>query len=125
MTRLKISIIVILVLVGTSIFQSMWISKSCISLMNQTTQAEDLFRNGDTAKSEELTAELQKQWEKFRVPASVFVRNNKLTELDRLFARVHHLAENESEELPSELTELYHLLELLKNSEIPKVTSVF
>ena len=35
------------------------------------------------------------------------------------------IAENESEELSSELTELYHLLELLKNSEIPKWTSVF
>ncbi len=125
MTRLKISIFIILVLVGMSVFQSMWISKSCISLMNQTSQAEDLFRNGNTAKSEEITAELQKKWEKFRVPASVFVRNNKLTELDRLVARVHHLAENESEELPSELTELYHLLELLKNSEIPRVTSIF
>lgn len=125
MTRLKISIFVILVLVGMSVFQSMWISKSCISLMNQTSQAEDLFRNGNTAKSEEITAELQKKWESFRVSASVFVRNNKLTELDRLVARVHHLAENESEELPSELTELYHLLELLKNSEIPRVTSIF
>lgn len=125
MTRLKISIFVILVLVGMSVFQSMWISKSCISLMNQTSQAEDLFRNGNTAKSEEITAELQKKWKKFRVPASVFVRNNKLTELDRLIARVHHLAENESDELPSELTELYHLLELLKNSEIPRVTSIF
>lgn len=125
MTRLKISIFIILVLVGMSVFQSMWISKSCISLMNQTSQAEDLFRNGNTAKSEEITAELQKKWKKFRVPASVFVRNNKLTELDRLIARVHHLAENESDELPSELTELYHLLELLKNSEIPRVTSIF
>ncbi len=125
MTRLKISIFVILVLVGMSVFQSMWISKSCISLMNQTSQAEDLFRNGNTAKSGEITAELQKEWERFRVSASVFVRNNKLTELDRLVARVHHLAENESEELPSELTELYHLLELLKNSEIPRVTSIF
>ena len=124
MTRLKISIIIILVLVGTSIFQGVWINEKCFSLMEQTSQAEDLFRNGDTAKSEEITAELQKEWERFRVSASVFVRDNKLTELDRLVARVHHLAENESEELPSELTELYHLLELLKNSEIPRVTSV-
>lgn len=125
MTRLKISIIIILVLVGTSIFQGLWINEKCFSLMEQTIQAEDLFRNGDTAKSGEITAELQKKWEGFRVPASVFVRDNKLTELDRLIARVHHLAENESEELPSELTELYHLLELLKNSEIPRATSVF
>ncbi len=125
MTRLKISIIVILTLMGASIFQSMWISENCAALMARTIQAEDCFRMGNIEKSAELTAQLQGEWENFRTPASVFVRNNKLTELDRLFARVHHLAEGESEELPSELTELYHLLELLKNSEIPKVTSVF
>ena len=125
MTRLKISLFIISALIGTSIYQGVWISKECVSLMEQTTQAEDFFRSGNAEKSMDITAELQEKWEDFRKEASVFVRNDKLTELDRLVARVHHLAENESEELPSELTELYHLLDLLKNSEIPKWTSVF
>lgn len=125
MTRLKISIFIIAALIGTSIYQGIWVDRGCLSLMEQTAQAEDFFRSGDIGNSVDITAELQEKWEDFRKGASVFVRNNKLTELDRLFARVHHLAENESEELPSELTELYHLLELLKNSEIPRWTSVF
>lgn len=125
MTRLKISIIIIAALIGTSIYQGVMVGRECSSLMEQTAQAEEFFRSGNAEKSMDITAELQEKWEKFRSNASVFVRNNKLTELDRLVARVHHLAENESEELSSELTELYHLLELLKNSEIPKWTSVF
>ena len=125
MTRLKISLFIIAALIGTSIYQGVLVSKECVSLMEQTTQAEEFFRSGNTEKSVDITAELQEKWEDFRKGASVFVRNNKLTELDRLVARVHHLAENESEELASELSELYHLLDLLKNSEIPKWTSVF
>lgn len=125
MTRLKIGIFIILLLTGTSIFQGWWIDKNCNSLMALTSDAEDFFLNGDSEKATEITEQLQHKWEDFRRGASVFVRNNKLTELDRLFARIHHLTEKESEELPSELTELYHLLELLKNGEIPRVTSVF
>lgn len=124
MTRLKISLFIIAALIGTSVYQGNKLNNSCISLMEQTAQAEESFRSGDIGKSVDITDELQEKWEKFRKGASVFVRNNKLTELDRLVARIHHLAENESEELPSELSELYHLLELLKNSEIPQWTSV-
>ncbi len=125
MTRLKISIFIILLLTGTSIFQGWWIDKNCNSLMELSGYAEELFQKGDTEKAEEITEKLNQKWEHFRKGASVFVRNNKLTELDRLFARIHHLTEKESEELPAELNELYHLLDLLKNGEIPKWTSVF
>ena len=125
MTRLKISVIVILVLMSASVFSGVWVDRKCSSLMELSRYAEELFQNGDYEKAAEITAQLQGKWEHFRAGASVIVRNNKLTELDRLFARIHHLTENESEELPSELSELYHLLELLKNSETPRITSVF
>lgn len=125
MTRLKISIFIILLLTGTSIFSGAWIDKNCTSLMELSSYAEELFQNGDYEKAADITEQLQQEWEDFRKGASVLVRNNKLTELDRLFARIHHLTEEESDELPSELTELYHLLGLLNNGENPKITSVF
>lgn len=124
MTRLKISIFVILILTGVSIFSCVWIDKKCTSLMELANYAEELYKQGEAEKAIEVTEKLQKKWESFRIGATVFVRDNKLTEVDRLVARVRHLTENESEELLSELTELYHLLDLLKNGEMPKGTSV-
>lgn len=125
MTRLKISIIIILLLTAASIFSGYRVNSGCSALMELSSSAEEHFRSGNIEKAAELTEQLQQNWEKFRKEASVLVRNNKLTELDRLFARVHHLTEEESDELPSELTELYHLLDMLKKGEIPRFTSVF
>ena len=125
MTRLKISVVILILLTGTGIFQNHWIEKNCNSLMELSTYAEKLYQNGSYEKSADITNQLQQKWQDFRKKASVFIRDNKLTDLDRLFVRTHYLAENENEELTSELTELYHLLELLKNSETPRITSVF
>ncbi|MBR3970151.1 MAG: DUF4363 family protein [Ruminococcus sp.] len=125
MTRLKISIVIILLLSAVSIFSGHRINSRCSALMELSSSAEEYFRSGNIEKAAELTEKLQQDWEKFRKEASVLVRNNKLTELDRLFARVHHLTEEESDELPSELTELYHLLDMLKKGETPHFTSVF
>ncbi len=124
MTRLKVSVFIILVLTGVSVFSSVWIDKECTNLMELSAYAEELYQQGNTDKATEVTKELQEKWEKFRVGATVFIRDNKLTDLDRIVARVRHLTENESEELLSELTELYHLLDLLKDSEIPKGSSL-
>ncbi len=124
MTRFKISLGIVLLLIGASIFSGIWINGRCKSLMELSVRAEELFSQGDSKGAVEVTKALEKDWEKFRTKAAILVQNNKLAELDRLCARVRHLAENGSDELPSELTELYHLLDLLRNGEIPKITSL-
>lgn len=125
MTRIKISAGIVCLLIGISIFSGIWINNKCKSLMELSSSAEELFSNDQKEQAIQLTRELETEWEKFRKKAIVLVHNNKLSEIDRLCARVRHLAENDSEELLSELTELKHLLELLKDGEIPKITSVF
>ena len=44
---------------------------------------------------------------------------------DRLCSRIEHLTENEEDEMAAELSELRHMLEMLKSGETPLVTSVF
>lgn len=124
MTRFKISLGIVLLLVGASIFSGIWINGRCKSLMELSVRAEELFSQGDSDGAVEVTRTLEKDWEKFRTKAAMLVQNNKLAELDQLCARVRHLAENDSDELLSELSELYHLLDLLRNGEIPKMTSL-
>ena len=69
--------------------------------------------------------ELSTEWEDFRTKASVLLKYDRLTDVDRIFSRIVHLAENNSEELQSELAELRDMLEIMKSGETPKLTSVF
>lgn len=125
MTRIKISIAILCILIAVSIFSGIWINKKCRLLIELSSQAEEFFSSDEKEKAVEVTKQLETEWEDFRSGACVLVRNSKLSEIDRICARVKHLAENDSEELLSELTELEHILELLRCGEIPKLTSIF
>lgn len=125
MTRIKISIFIICLLILTSIFSGIWVNGKCRSLIELSSQAEKLFSSDEKEKAVEITKKLETEWEDFRAGAAVLLQNNKLSEIDRICARIKHLAENDSDELLSELTELENMLDLLRNGEIPKINSVF
>lgn len=125
MTRIKISAGIILLLIGASIFSGVWVNRSCDKLMELSTKSEELISAGKTEEAVEITRRLESEWEHFRKKAAVIVRSNKLSEIDRICARLRHLTEKESEEILSELTEMEHMLEMMKESETPELTSVF
>lgn len=125
MTRIKISIGILCILIAVSTFSGIWINRKCKSLMELSSQAEELFTSDEKEKAIEVAKKLETEWEDFREGACVLVNNSKLSDIDRICARVKHLTENDSEELLSELTELEHLLDLLRCGEIPKITSIF
>lgn len=125
MTRIKISIAILCILIAISIFSGIWINEKCKLIIELSSQAEEFFDSDEKEKAIEVTKKIETEWEDFRTGACVLVNNNKLAEIDRICARVKHLAENDSEELLSELTELEHILDLLRCGEIPKLTSIF
>lgn len=125
MTRIKISTAILCLLIAISIFSGIWINGKCKSLIELSSQAEEFFSSDEKEKAIEVTKRLETEWEDFRSVAAVLIQNNKLAEIDRICARIKHLAENDSEELLSELTELEHILDLLRNGEIPKINSIF
>lgn len=125
MTRFKISLGIIAVLIASSIFSGIWINGRCKSLMELSDRAEQFFYEGDKEQAVEETRRLSSEWEKFRKTASVLIPNNKISEIDRLCARIVDLAENDSDELPAELTETEHLLDLLRKSITPSPTTIF
>ncbi|MDE5764182.1 MAG: DUF4363 family protein [Ruminococcus sp.] len=118
MTRIKISLGILLLLIAVSIFSGQWINKSCRNLMNISSHAEEIFSQGDIQQTLEITRQLEKEWEHFSSKAKIFIRSNKLSDIDRLCARINNLAENQSEELTAELKEFSHLVNLLRNVEV-------
>ena len=125
MTRVKMAAAVLLLLVGMSVFKSLWVNRRCDAMLSQVDQIYELAENGDTMTVTEKARELNSDWESFREGASVLLKYDRLIEIDRLCSRIVHLAENEEDEMMAELAELRDMLEMLKSGETPQFTSVF
>lgn len=125
MTRVKISFVILAVMVGTSVFFGILINRKCRDFIGRTENIWELYDSGDHESACEEAREFEEKWEDFRKYSSVMIDNEKLTEIDRISARVTYLAEGDSEELHSELMELRHMIEALKKGEIPALESIF
>ncbi len=125
MTRVKISAAIILLLVGISVFSSVWINKKCDIMLSELTEMSRLSDKGDEAAVKELAEVLNVQWEDFRSKASVLLKYEKLVEVDRLCSRIGELVGKDDAELEAELSELNDMLEMLKSGETPLLNSVF
>lgn len=124
MTRTKISAVIILLLIGLSVYSSLWVNRRCGDMLEKLDIISELAEKGETDEAAVRAGELSTEWEDFRTKASVLLKYDRLTDVDRIFSRIVHLAENNSEELQSELAELRDMLEIMKNGETPKLTSV-
>ncbi|EWM55134.1 DUF4363 family protein [Ruminococcus flavefaciens] len=124
MTRVKMAAAVLLLLVGMSVFTSLWVNRRCDAMLSQVDQIYELAENGDTMTVTDMARELNAEWESFREGASVLLKYDRLIEIDRLCSRIVHLAENEEDEMAAELAELRDMLEMLKSGETPLLTSV-
>ena len=114
-----------LLLIGVSIFSSLWVNRRCDAMLSQIDVICVLEENGDISGAAEKAREINYEWERFREWASVMLKYDKLVEIDRLCSRIVHLAENEEDEMTAELAELRDMLEMLKSGETPLWNSVF
>ena len=125
MTRTKISAVIILLLIGLSVYSSLWVNRRCGEMLEKLGVISELAERGETDEAAVRAVELSAEWEDFRTKASVLLKYDRLTDVDSIFSRIVHLAEYNSEELQSELAELRDMLEIMKSGETPKLTSVF
>ena len=125
MTRVKISAAILLLLVGISVFSSIWINRRCDEMLAEICVIYELEEKGDKDSAAVKARKINSDWESFREKASVMLKYDKLVEIDRLCSRIVHLAEEEGTEMEAELAELCDMLEMLKSGETPLFTSVF
>ena len=125
MTRVSVSGAILLLLIGVSIFSGIWVKCRCDVILSEINVIYDLEEMGDTSGAADKARQMNEDWDSFRKKASVLLKYDKLVEIDRLCSRIEHLTENEEDEMTAELSELQHMLEMLKSGETPLVTSVF
>lgn len=124
MTRVKICIGILCVMVAMSIFFSILINKKCSGFIKDTETIWEYYEAGELDKAYHESEKLEDDWENFRSYASVLIHNGKLTEIDRISSRIIYLVEHQSEELHSDLTELKHMIESITKGEFPSITSI-
>ena len=79
-----------------------------------------LLRGGLEEKDIEYPLILsEKEWEDMRKKASVLLKFDKLSEIDRIVSHTCVLVSNGSEDVQPQMAELIHMLDILRKSEMP------
>ncbi len=125
MTRVKISLAIILILIGGSIFSGVWTNSRCENMIQMLDETVQCVIDGDAEGAKAKAREFSSVWDSFRKKASTLVRSDRLSEADRIKSRIIHLIENGSDEIEADLDELRNILRLLREGELPYFTSVF
>lgn len=124
MTRIKISIGILCIMIGMSIFSAVWINRKCSHMLDEITVIYDFLDEGNKLQAVKRAELLDNEWNDFRKKATVLLKNNELTEIDCISSGIPYLIENDNDESYSRLMELQHMLITLKGSEIPVITRI-
>ncbi|MDE6102540.1 MAG: DUF4363 family protein [Ruminococcus sp.] len=124
MTRIRISVGILCVLVGLSIFFGIWINSRCSYMLDEISEIYELLDSGEINQALSSAKKLDGDWDSFRKKATVMLKNNELTEVDCISSGIPYLIENNSDETYSRLMEFQHMLEMLKGGEVPTLTRI-
>ena len=124
MVRIKISlgiVVAIIVLSVSGIFVLDYKTDRVLKLLEETRSYSD---EGDNEKALESADSLEKEWEKYHTYASIFVRNDKITNVQTSMSRLKPLIEKDNDEFNAEFENAKSGLEWIIESEIPKLTNI-
>ena len=124
MTRVKISICLLLLLTAVSVFSGIWVNRRCSSLAEKAIAVCDAFEKNDVSAAVEAAVQLENEWEDMRVKASVLLKYDRLFEIDRIAAHASFITAERSEDVLPQMAELIHMLYILSENEIPYMNSV-
>ncbi|MDE5556679.1 MAG: DUF4363 family protein [Ruminococcus sp.] len=124
MTRIKISIGILSIMIGMSIFSAVWINSKCSHMLDEITVICSFLDEGKTSQAVERAEFLDNEWNNFRKKATILLKNNELTEIDCISSGIPFLIENDNDESYARLMELQHMLVMLKDGEVPAITRV-
>ncbi len=119
MTRVKLSILMIIAMICASIFSGIWVSGQCRQLSERAERIFISYKNNDRQTALAEAEMLEKEWEDMRKKASVLLKFDKLSEIDRIVSHTCVLVSNGSEDVQPQMAELIHMLDILRKSEMP------
>lgn len=115
MTRVKISIAIILSIIITGLFSEMYIYRNCGKLISTAEKISHSVNDNSDYDTEELCTEMQTEWRKFEKTASMFTEQTKLSEIKRMIAVISATDDNPADIQPL-ISELICTLDTLRYS---------
>lgn len=124
MIRIKISfgIIISIIVLGVSgFFVLRHETYELIGLIEETKSYSDSANTEEALKSAD---KLLKKWDKFHTYASVFINNDKISDVQESVSRLKALIETGNDELNAEYDSAKSTLKWIVESEIPRWTNI-
>lgn len=125
MTRVKISAAILLILIAVSVISGIWVNKCCTEMIAETSEIAQHCMEGDIAAAQETAVMLENDWNSFNAIASVLLRNERLTEAERIVSRIGLMTGFDEKEVIPQTSELIKLLDTLRKGEIPCLNTIF
>lgn len=125
MKRVRMSIGILCILIIISTLTELWITRRCRALVDEISAVSECYDSGERESAEAAAEKLSRKWDDFRKSAAFLVKNDRLSEIDRINSRIIYLIKSNNDELQSDLSELRHMIENLEKSETPLLISVF
>lgn len=124
MTRIKISIGILSVMIGLSVFSAVWINRKCSHMLDEITVICSFLDEGKNSQALQLAESLDNEWNNFRKKATVLLKKNELTEIDCISSGIPYLIGNDNDESYVLLMELKNMIVVLKDSGVPAITRI-
>lgn len=125
MTRVRIAIGILAVLILLSTGSVFAVRKSCshvISTLHQLSLAEE---KGDTEAAKEFCQTTIERWDNVQWILKLCVSYDKLSEAEKTLLRLEPMLETDCDEFRSELTSAETMLRHISEGETPYLTNVF
>ena len=94
-------------------------------MIAETSEIAQQYMEGDIAAAQETAVMLENDWNSFNAIASVLLRNERLTEAERIVSRIGLMTEFDEKEVIPQTSELIKLLDTLRKGEIPCLNTIF
>lgn len=124
MTRIKISIGILCIMIGLSIFSAVWINRKCSHMLDEITIICGFLDEGKNSQAVQCAESLNNEWIDFRKKATILIKKNELAEIDCISSGIPFLIENDSDESYALLMELKNMLAVIKNSGVPEISRI-
>lgn len=119
MSRVITAISIITAIIAYSVFAIFVIRSETSELISSADEVRMYNNSGDTANAADAAERLSDKWLGFEKKMSVFVRDDKLTELSKAISKVRPYVTAANDELNAELENISRQLWLLYRSELP------
>jgi hypothetical protein len=125
MTRLKISLVVLALIVSFTIFCLINVNIKCNKMIDYIQEIKALCLEDNTEELNEKTEMLYEYWKSNSKRMNLIVKTEDLDEIDTTISRMYSMIDNDIDERFSEIEAMIAILNQLKFNETPTFYTIF